>query len=138
MLSRDCLLQCRARALSLGHHYVNCPHSNEETKSCSCYFSGLAPGHFNRHQAQRRIHHFPPVLRHLIEELLLLFGSMKEMSPYKSVCPGELTGEVFNFTLLQQFGQSHQIILYHGQRREPWYFTEFTGEDAMHTTGVMN
>lgn len=89
MLSRDCLLQCRARALSLGHHYVNCPQSNEESKSCSCYFSELAPGHFNRHQAQRRIHHFPSVLRHLTEELLLLFGSMKEMSPFKSVCPRE-------------------------------------------------
>lgn len=52
MVSRDCLLQRTARALSLGHHYVNCPHSNEESKSRSCYLSELAPGHFNRHQAE--------------------------------------------------------------------------------------
>lgn len=60
------------------------------------------------------------------------------MSPLKNVCPKQLTGQVLSFTVPKHSGQRHQIVLYHGQGEGPWYFTEFTREDTMPTTGATN
>lgn len=95
----------------------------KKSKSYCCYFSELAPGHFYRHQGEE---YTIFLLDSYLGPEASSRGFIKEkLSPLKGAYPWELTTPVVSITLVQNFGQSSQIILYHGQGRELWNFTEF-------------